>query len=108
MRARKGGAVGGANRNRVAAARTGPFLAEGQVACPGVQLQRLLQLRPVAADKAAKPAVMIAVRMAQDHPVEFLRGDAEQIEIAVQHLGREAKIEQILIALSRSLGFEMQ
>src|SRR4051812_6926356 len=105
MRGGKGGTVRRTDRDRVAAGRTGPFLAEGQAACAGVQLQRLVQLRPIAADKAGKAAVMVAVRMAEYQAVEPFRLDAEQVKVAVQHLGGETEIEQILIAPTRRLGF---
>ena len=58
-----------------------PFLAERQVAA-GVQPQIVAHPRPVMADKPDHPAVMVAVRMAEDEPVELLGRDAEQVEIA--------------------------
>ena len=59
-------------------------------------------------DKARQPTVMVAVPVAQNEPVEPLGLEAEQREIAQQHLGGVAKIEQILPGFTRVAGFEMQ
>ena len=58
-------------------------------------------------DKARQPAEMVAVSVAQNEPVEPLGLDAEQSEIAQQHLGRVAEVEEVLPRLARIAGFEM-
>ena len=47
------------------------------------------------------PAVMVAVRVAEDEAVELFRRDPEQVEIAVDDLRGEAEIEEVLVALRR-------
>jgi hypothetical protein len=59
-------------------------------------------------DKAWQPAVMVAVSVAQNEPVEPLGLDAEQTEIPQQHLRRVAEVEEILPRCTRIAGFEMQ
>src|SRR5689334_10540221 len=109
MRGGPGGAVGRSHRHRLLALAVAvPFLSVGLVARAGLQLQTHVRKRAVAADKSGHPTVMIAVRMAEYQTVELFRRDAEQVEITVEHLGGETEIEEILIAPSRRLGFEMQ
>ena len=65
-------------------------------------------MRAVVCDKAVEPAVMIAVAVAQDQPVDPRGVEVEQIEIAYQDFGRVAEIEQILGFAAGLRGFEMQ
>ena len=51
---------------------------------------------------------MIAVTVTQNEPVEPLGLDAEQGNVAHEHLGRVAEIEQVLAGSGRALGLEMQ
>jgi hypothetical protein len=51
---------------------------------------------------------MVAVPVAQNEPVEPFGLDAEQDEIPQQHLGRVAKVQQVLPGLACIAGFEMK
>jgi hypothetical protein len=59
-------------------------------------------------DKADQPPEMVAMRMAQDQPVELLGIDPEQIEIAQEDFRRVAEIEQILTLAGVVLAFKMK
>src|SRR6266567_5164070 len=54
------------------------------------------------------PAVMVAMRMAENQAVEPLGHDAEQVEIAQEDLRGIAEIEEILAARPRARRFEVQ
>lgn len=63
---------------------------------------------PVLHHESGKPAIVVAMPVAQDEPVKALRIDIEQREIAVDDLGRIAEIEEVLRFGTLSLLFEMQ
>ena len=56
-------------------------------------------------DKARQAAVMVAVSVAQNEPVEALGLDPEQSEIPHEHLGGVTEIEQVLGRCTGSAGF---
>ncbi len=59
-------------------------------------------------DEPFEPAEMIAVAVAQDQAVDPARIEVEQFEVADQHLGRVAEIEQILRPGAGLRRFEVQ
>jgi hypothetical protein len=59
-------------------------------------------------DEARQPAVMIAVSVAQNESIEPLGLDAERTEIAQQHLGCVAEVQQVLRRSLRVAELEMQ
>ena len=94
-----------APRGRLGIARAQPLLAKHR-ATAGVELEVVAHLSAVLFHKADHAAVMVAVRMAEDQPVEMLAGfDAEQIEVAQQDFRRVAEIKQVLPFTAAVLGF---
>jgi hypothetical protein len=90
-----------------AVARAQPFLAEHQVAA-GEQPQIVAHLAAVVADKAGETAIMVAMRVAQDQPIELFGPQVEQVEIAQEDFRRVAEIEQVLAAAGTAARLQMQ
>ena len=65
-------------------------------------------MRAVLAHETVEPAIVVAVSVTENEPVQPVGVDVEQIEIAVEHLRRIAEIEQVLRLFPCLFGFEMQ
>jgi hypothetical protein len=59
-------------------------------------------------NEAIEPAEVVAMTMAQDETVDAGRIDAEQVEIAVDDLGRVAEVENVLRFRAILYGGEVQ
>src|SRR5437016_3072149 len=101
------GAVERAPRAWLLLARADPLLAKRLLAA-GKELQIPAHAVAIMGDKPWQPTVMVAVSVAQNEPVELLGLDAEQTEIAQQHFGGVAEVEEVLPRFTRVAGFEMQ
>src|SRR6516165_212433 len=76
--------------------RADPFFAKSFLAADK-ELQILAHAFTIPRDKSRQPAIMVAVTVAQDEPVEPLRLDPEKAEISHQNLGRVTEIEKVLV-----------
>ena len=59
-------------------------------------------------DKADKPAIVVAMSMAQHQAIEPGRIDAQQVDIAVEDFRRVTEIQKVLGAGSATLRLQVQ
>src|ERR1700730_3935957 len=92
---------------RLLLARADPLLAKGLLTARK-EPQIAAHAVAIMPEKPRQAAVMVTVSVAQNEPVEPFGLNAEQIEIAQQHLGGVAEVQQVLPGFTCIAGFEMQ
>ena len=74
----------------------------------GEELEIRAHSGAIMANEPFEPAIVIAMPVAQDQPVDQTRIEIEQLEVPDQHLGGIAKIQQIARLGTGLCGFQMQ